>query len=498
MRNKVRAVAAGLILALSGVAAVADVTLTAKSGTVTVTGKLTGFDGEFYDLETPDGPVTIDARSVTCAGADCPPADAMVSRFALAGTSVAPGLMTALMESFALSQEADLSVSDTRLTVSSGQEVLAEIDILPDGGDTAAAPTADAPVLRLTDTAPGDQGRATVIARDAVVAGVAATNTIDGLSTDQIAAVAAGTITNWSALGGPDAPINLHAAPLPAGAEAAARAAGWMPGDTTQKTTHARTVDAADEAANDPYGIAILPLSGLRRAKALALRGSCGISVAADGFNTLTGAYPVVFDLAVERPAIRMPVFAREFLEFLDSDAARNVIADFGFVPIAVTDRALDNQGQRLANMILTIGDEVSLADAQALARMMSGAKRLSPTFRFRPGSTRLDSASRASAGAFAAELRLGRYADKVVVLAGFSDAAGGAAQNARLSAKRAEAVRDALMAEATDGALDDVTFEVQGYGEAAPLVCEDDAAGAAVNRRVEVWVRDRETGTAD
>ena len=44
----------------------------------------------------------------------------------------------------------------------------------------------------------------------------------------------------------------------------------------------------------------------------LALRGACGIVVAASGFNVKTGAYPLGYALVIERPAIRLPGFARE------------------------------------------------------------------------------------------------------------------------------------------------------------------------------------------
>jgi len=60
------------------------------------------------------------------------------------------------------------------------------------------------------------------------------------------------------------------------------------------------------------------------------------------------------------------------------------------------------------------------------------------------------------------------------------------------LSKERAEAVRAELIKAAPGGALDDVVFEVLGYGEASPLVCEDTVGDAQINRRVEVWVKDR------
>ena len=142
--------------------------------------------------------------------------------------------------------------------------------------------------------------------------------------------------------------------------------------------------------------------------------------------------------------------------------------------------------------MVLTAGKDVPLQDVQAIVELMSGAKRLSATFRFRPGYTDLNAPSKAVAELLAKNLILGNYADKIMVFVGFSDSSGTARANKNLSQKRAEAVRQAVIAAAPQGSLSEVSFEVAGYGEASPLVCEDEDGGAEVNRRVEVWIQDR------
>ena len=73
----------------------------------------------------------------------------------------------------------------------------------------------------------------------------------------------------------------------------------------------------------------------------------------------------------------------------------------------------------------------------------------------------------------------------------GFSDAQGPGGLNRRLSAERAEAVRAALAA--TSDALGMRTdrrpvLVAQGFGEAAPLACDDTSWGRRINRRVELW----------
>ncbi len=277
-----------------------------------------------------------------------------------------------------------------------------------------------------------------------------------------------------------------------AGFQAKVKALGLEPTASTVVTRHARMKDLADAVANDPFGVAVVPFSGLRTARAMGLRGTCGMHNEAKVFNVQSGSYPLSFALSVSKPNKRLPIFAREFLEFLETEQAQAVIADLGFGDLGISTRELDSQGQRLANSMMIIGKEVPLKDVREMTAIMSGAQLLSSTFRFQAGSTRLDGPSKENAEALVAGMILGNYADKVVYLMGFSDGNGRARQNKALSKERAEAVRAELIKAAPGGALDDVVFEVLGYGEASPLVCEDTVGDAQINRRVEVWVKDR------
>lgn len=468
----------------------AEVVLTAKAGELTIEGDLLSFDGEFYEVQSDLGTLTVDARTVTCKGEGCPPADALVSRFAVMGDGTAPGLMAALLESYAVTLGAESEQDGSLLRIVGPDGALAEVTLAA-GDDFDTALSGDKPVLVLHDGPARDPARARVIAQDALVAVVASTNTLDALTLAQMSQIASGQINNWKEVGGADVPINLHVATGTPGLAAVVAGHGLLSPDGLALATHPRMIDAADAVSTDPFGIAFVSRSSARAAHPLALRGACGIAVAPTSFNVKTGAYPLAYALSVERPALRMPVFAREFADWLATEPAQNVIADFGFAPTGLSGQGIDTQGQRLANAILSVSKDVPLDEVQDMVRMMSGATRLSATFRFRPGSTQLDAPSRAAAVLLADGLILGNYADKIVMLAGFSDADGGAARNKALSAKRAEAARAAIVAAAPDGSLDDVRFEVAGYGEASPLVCEDTPTGAAVNRRVEVWIKD-------
>lgn len=491
-----RWILAAFFLAGPTVLAAQPVTLSAKSGDLRVEGVLLDFDGEFYKVETEFGPLTVDARTVTCIGDGCPTTQDTTAKFNVVSDSPAA---LALIEAFALYQggEVEIATSEqgaqTMIIRSDAAGNLAEVQLitpltndpytaLNDGSDTLVFSTLDAP----------DPTRTQVIGLDAIVIATSDVNPVDAITLEQLRGVLAGTITNWKDLGSGDSAITLHVAKGDSGFNARVAALGLAPAAGVVVQDHARMKDMADVVANDPFGIAVLPYSSLRTARALGLRGSCGMHNTAQVFTLQSGSYPMTYRLSVARPAKRLPLFTREFLEFLRGEQAQAVVADMGFADMGIATRGLDSQGQRLANSMMIIGKEVPLADVREMTTIMSGAKRLSATFRFQPGSTKLDAQSRENAASLAAGLILGNYADKIVYLMGFSDGDGRARQNKSLSEKRADAVKAALIKAAPDGSLGDVDFRILGYGEASPLVCEDTAADAQINRRVEVWVKDR------
>lgn len=77
------------------------------------------------------------------------------------------------------------------------------------------------------------------------------------------------------------------------------------------------------------------------------------------------------------------------------------------------------------------------------------------------------------------------RHPERHVMVEGFTDNVGSEAANLRLSRLRAEAVRDALLAQGIGGER----VVVRGYGEGHPVASDDSAQGRQLNRRVEIVV---------
>lgn len=147
-------------------------------------------------------------------------------------------------------------------------------------------------------------------------------------------------------------------------------------------------------------------------------------------------------------------------------------------------------QGDRLANAITAAGSEVPLEELQRLVSRLDGLQRLTTSFRFEPGSTRPDAQSRSNITQLARSLEAGAYDARELVFVGFSDGDGPASGNRSIAKKRAEAVRDAVIAAAETANLERTEIEIAAFGEALPMACEDQRWGRQVNRRVEVWVR--------
>jgi phosphate transport system substrate-binding protein len=145
-------------------------------------------------------------------------------------------------------------------------------------------------------------------------------------------------------------------------------------------------------------------------------------------------------------------------------------------------------QGARLANAIAAVGEEVPISALQRAVRQLDGARRLTTTFRFRDGATRLDPLSEDNLSRLVRDLDAGLYAKREIILAGFSDGQGPLSANRDISLARAEAVRNAL-AEAV-AEPDALRLVARGFGEVLPLACDDTDWGRQANRRVEVWVR--------
>jgi phosphate transport system substrate-binding protein len=505
-----------LFLALFGPALAQDVELRSFDGTVELEGNLIAYDGAYYRLDTIYGPLTVSAQGVSCAGPGCPDLTGFVAEARITGAAtVARGLIPALLAGFAEAQGMALQSGDPDADViqydlfRGDGSIAARFHVSPDttdsgflallNGETDLALALREPTEaeRRADRAgapddPALSRRVRVIALDALVPVIAPQNPVDAITLPDLAAVFAGEIDNWNALGGPDAPIALHMLNPGLGLSQAFDARVILPTAGALAASvirHDSATDLAFAVAQDAYAIGITAQSAIGPARAAQIGGACGFAQTATANAVKAEDYPLTAPVFLYLAPRRLPQLVREFLAFTETEAAERLVAGAGFVNQSLTRTPVALQGNRLANAITAAGGDVALPDLQDMLRVLGSAERLSATFRFAGGAVELDAQSRASAARLAAAIERGAFDGRRLIFAGFSDGEGPGSVNRRLSLQRAETVRAAVLAAAGAAGPGRVTLDTAGFGEAMPMACDDTDWGRAVNRRVEVWL---------
>ena len=506
-----------LVFASPQRAAAQDVTLTSRDGTVELSGRLLQYDGEFYRLATEYGDMTVSSEGVLCDGPGCPEAGTYVARVAVTGArDIVATLMPPLIEGFArqrnlratrlirdethftyrLDSPEGRPLAEIALRASSTAEGIA--DLAADEADLALAlrPATAAELALAADAGAGDlagPAQAHILGLDALVAVVSPGNPVRSVTLEELAAIHSGGITGWRDLGGPDAPITRY---TPAGDPARAAlfeqlvlapaGAARAPGEEARATI----AEVADAVAADPFGIAVISRSEATGLRVLALAGDCGFAVWPTPATIKSGEYPLTVRLWVYTPARRLPGLARSLVKYLSSPEAQSLLPRAGFVGQDIVALPPERDGLRLARAIRAAGDGTGLADLQRMVATLDRAARLSAVFRFEGGTTRMDARSHVNLGMLARRIGAGAYDGHELILAGFSDGEGGADANQRLARDRAATVRAALIHAAGERAATRVKFTVAGFGELAPVACDDSDWGRRANRRVEIWAR--------
>lgn len=493
-----------------------DVTLTSRDGSIEVEGTLLGFDGEFYRVDTIYGELTLDSSGVLCDGPGCPNLEAFVAEVDISGArAMGTVLMPALIEAFAarsglrasreqqdggdvlyLLEDAERVVGRFLIRSTNTDEGFA--DLLADEADIAMSTREirDPELRRAREAGLGDLddvNRSRVLALDGLVAVVAPGHPVRALSLAQISRILGGEVTNWQAFGGPDAPIEVHVPDAATGFAQAIEDLVLVPAGRVMRedvVRHASPADVVEAVTRDFLGLGISTYADLGTAHAVTVTGPCGFSMRASRRTIKTEDYPLTQPLFLYLPARRLPKLARDFLAFTRSTPAQIVIRRAGFVDQSPEEVSIDAQGDRFVNAISVAGEDVTLDDLQEMTTALGPRSRLTTSFRFETGSTRLDAQSRSNIRQFARALEAGTYDAREVLFVGFSDGVGPAATNRTIALRRAEAVRAAVIEAAETANLDRVTLEVAAFGEALPMACDDTSWGRGVNRRVEVWVR--------
>lgn len=223
------------------------------------------------------------------------------------------------------------------------------------------------------------------------------------------------------------------------------------------------------DVADNPAGIGFVALPAVGNARALAVFESETVPLRATSFTVAVEDYLLSRRLYFYAPEQNLGPLARSFIEFVLSDAGQEVVRHFGYVSQALT---------------ASHGELPSTAPA-GYRSLVSGAGRLSLNFRFRPGAVSLDSKGEKDLERIIEYLHRNEHLR--VMLVGFADADEAPAAFAQeLSIVRADYLASQLKRRGI------YPTRVRGFGHDLPVASNAGDRGRQKNRRVEVWVYDR------
>ncbi len=497
--------------------AMADqVILTGNDGVNKIAGDLIEFDGGTYTIDTIMGRLNVAAAGVSCEGPGCPVIEE-AGIFMVGSETIGTGVMPLLLAGFADTKQAAVEVDRAREDVFAANLIgnggfgdsVAEFVISSTSSTDAFTGLLDQAVqigmssrrvepaeARQIARAGGgnmiDLSQEHVIAVDAVVAIVNPKNPISELSMDDLDRIYSGQITNWSLLGGNDAPINAYAWAEGSGTgkvfeDTVFAASGRrMAAGVTRVSSNA---DMSSAVNSDENAIGFVGYAFQRGAKALRLASACGITVDPDPFTVKAEEYPLQRRLYFYNRNDNLTDATQEFLEFATSASADDVISKSGFISLAVEHDPRKFQGERTFDLIRNTVAQEEIGLMREMVVEVLQYDRLSTTFRFASGSSTLETKALAD---------LDRLIDFInqlpgeveVSFVGFSDSDGSFEANQALSVGRAQRVAETVSAYAADRVGDRVTFTAKGFGELSPAACNTSLEGKQTNRRVEVWIR--------
>lgn len=476
-----------------------------------ISGDYLGYDGRYVRIASESGPLTLDLERMTCEGTACPDPATFVPELRISGAPrMAEVLLPALIESFARQDGQDVQRTGAagtiyvlqsgereslRLSINSSTTAEGFADLLSNEADMVMALREVSRSERrlLRDAGLGDLNAASqsrIVAVAGLVPVVAQAHSLREIPIADLARAFAGKIDNWADLNAPDGPVSLHVRGPDTGFIEGFERRFLLPSRlrlSDSITYHATEAEVQAAVEADLNALGLTTADQVVGTRVLRLTGSCGLSVGTSEETLKTADYPLAMPLFFYLPQRRLPATAARFVEWLDSPQAQAVVRRSGFTDLAASEIPLDSQGERLANAIRKAGDEITLSELQRMLRRLDGFTRLSATFRFESGSTRLDAQSRSNLRRLTQALHQGELAGRRILLAGFSDSREPGDEDRALSLARAEMLKDRLAAALRDGEA--VTLETGAFGTALPMACDDTEVGRQVNRRVEVWV---------
>jgi phosphate transport system substrate-binding protein len=400
---------------------------------------------------------------VACDGRDGPaPAPASgegpAAGLRIGGTDVlAANLLAALAAEFE-KQNADAHVAVTGNPRDNGIEQLlrGEVDLGAATRDATPSEDEQAKVAGWSFATPQSRH---IVGVDVVAVAVNDANRIEHLTYDQVICIfCTGSITNWSAVGGPEAAITVVSREQTSGTSQLFEDFFCGPKGIKADAEHADRERVAGILRDDAGAVTFVTLSeSTGRVVALAPEPEAP-AVAPSQANVISGAYPLYRDVVLYSAGPPRGAAVR-FLDWVASPAGQEVVDEQRYVPMDLRTERLDEP------------------------------RPLRETVHFEPGATAPNQRSMERLGLLVKELRDRRL--RHVVLEGYTDNT--EPDPLELSRQRAETVQ-ALLSEQLPG----LYFEIIPRGPKNAIAPNDTPYGQLRNRRVQVYLGEEEGATAD
>ncbi len=248
--------------------------------------------------------------------------------------------------------------------------------------------------------------------------------------------------------------------------------------------------ELAGTVAGNPSAIGVVEFSARGSARPVPFATACGSGIKPSMFRIKAEEYPLTTRLyLITAPGRSLSPTVKDFLAFATGPIGQAAIASAG-LPNLSPDISDANYGpERLAGVADAMDNRRTVISAETVAAFtaaVKGADRLSVTFRFAAGVSTPDKEADANIERLAAFLRQPGHQYNDIALVGYGSTINDATDPYPLSRRRADAIRDMMLVAGVTQARS------VGVGPAAAVACNLDPVTAALNQRVEVWVRRR------
>lgn len=334
----------------------------------------------------------------------------------------------------------------------------------------------------------------TVVSTAGIVIIVHPNNPVNALRLDEVLGIYNGSITNWSQIGGLNAPIQTVAQDSKTAIrqtfDRVVSGGSGFDLDPGVEVSAGGDDDVRDMVLSDQYAIGYVILNGAERAKHLSIANTCGFEYAAIPFSIKAQEYPLTQSQYLFFNNRDAGPKAKQFFEYAGSLSVNEATAAPDAAPSGI-----ERQPEAFAaghRKALWRGSSVAAGERDAARRLLYDLRdwdRLSTTIRFRIGSTKLGAQELFNIRQLVEYVSSQSDVTELAVV-GFTDDIGSFSANMRLSTNRAKLVEEAISAEAA-GKLQGTKIFTKAYGELAPVACNSDVLGRQMNRRVEIWIND-------